>query len=328
MRARRPLLAITGALLALTLTWNAARAPAEVTILPPRADTHTPLPSATASRTVIAPTRSQTRSSSLLSATPLPLPSATSTLTPTPVSDWAWHDAGLVIAPILLYHHIAEPDEPSRYTVAPNAFRRQVERLKAWGYKPVSLAHLAEVIANGGVLPERPVVLTFDDGYDDVFENALPVMQEAGFPGVVYVIAGVVDEPQYLSQEQLLGLVEAGWEIGSHGDTHNNLRLVGKSLDAEVSGSRAALEELLSVAVQTFSFPYGLTSSAVTKLVKESGYTSAVGLGGFSRHSPKTLFYLSRIEIPGGISLKEFSALLPWGDTSQPSPTPTEAGKE
>jgi peptidoglycan/xylan/chitin deacetylase (PgdA/CDA1 family) len=233
---------------------------------------------------------------------------------------WLWSPPGEVTVPILMYHHIGQADPSSRYNVTEEAFAAQMQSLQDWGFTSISLSLLVESLKVGAHLPPRPVVITFDDGYLDVYEKAWPVMERLGFTGVVFVITGQMEIKGYLHDNHLRELASAGWEIGSHTDSHSNLRQIGVNLDVEISGSKEILESLLGVPVRSFSFPYGLTSTYVTGLVKSAGYESAVGLGGFSRHVPETQYYLSRIEVQGEFDLLEFADLLPWSGAVDPQP--------
>jgi peptidoglycan/xylan/chitin deacetylase (PgdA/CDA1 family) len=233
---------------------------------------------------------------------------------------WLWSPPGEVVIPILMYHHIGQADPSSRYNVTEEKFADQMQSLQDWGFTSISLSLLVESLQVGAHLPPRPVVITFDDGYLDVYEKAWPVMQRLGFTGVVYVITGQMEIKGYLHENHLKELASAGWEIGSHTDSHANLRQMGVNLDVEISRSKEILESLLGMPVRSFSFPYGLTSPYVTSLVKSAGYESAVGLGGFSRHVPETQYYLSRIEVQGEFDLLDFAGLLPWSGAVDPQP--------
>jgi|GEM_PF-1645379 len=233
---------------------------------------------------------------------------------------WLWSPPGEVTVPILMYHHVGQADPSSRYNVTAEAFTAQMQSLRDWGFTTISLSLLVESLQTGAHLPPRPVVISFDDGYLDVYEKAWPVMQAVGFTGVVYIITGQMEIKGYLHADHLKELVSAGWEIGSHTDSHSNLRDSGVNLAAEIDGSKDILESLLGVPVRSFSFPYGLTSPYVTGLVKSAGYQSAVGLGGLSRHVPETQYYLSRIEVQGEFDLHDLAALLPWSGAVDPQP--------
>ncbi len=250
-----------------------------------------------------------------LKITPSPLLTKTpiSTATPTATPTWVWNSAGEAIVPILLFHHIADVDPPSRYFVSVANFQKQIKTLRAWGYTSIPLSRLVQAVEEGVELPPRPVILTFDDGYMDVYDNALPVMENYGLVGVSYIIVNQLEIGGFLHVKQLKEMLDAGWEIGSHTNSHVDLRQEQVDLSAEISGSKETLENLLDVQIETFSFPYGMTTPYATQLVRD-GYQNAVGLGGFFRHVPETRYYLSRIEIQGDFDLSTFASLLPWRD--------------
>ena len=111
--------------------------------------TFTPLPTDTATAT----------------STPSPTPEPTPTITPT----WLPNQPGQVIAPILLYHHVADGYSDNRYYISISTFQQQMEALRDWGYTTVTISTIVNVLLNGGKLPARPVVLSFDDGNKDIY---------------------------------------------------------------------------------------------------------------------------------------------------------------
>jgi peptidoglycan/xylan/chitin deacetylase (PgdA/CDA1 family) len=237
---------------------------------------------------------------------------ASSTLTPqlTATRQWLYHPPGELAVPVLLYHHIAATDNPKRYTVSLENFEAQISSLYGWGYTAIPLSLLVDAVLSGAKLPPRPVVITFDDGYRDIYQYALPVMQRYGYVGTLYVIVDQIGVGGYLSARQIDQLLEQGWELGSHSQTHANLRKLTTSLEKEVAGSRETLEDLFATPVRSFSYPYGSTTPDITRLVKESGYSSAVGLGVSITHRAKNLYYLSRNEVQGTYDLITFAGLL------------------
>ena len=241
---------------------------------------------------------------------------------PSPTPEWTWNPPGEVVAPILTYHHIAKREPANRYFLAPAAFEAQMVALQQWGYTSIPLSLLVQALTEGAYLPPKPVVITFDDGYRDVYTQAFPILQRLGFTGVVYMIAGQVGVGKYMDSGELSDLAAAGWEIGSHSWTHISLRSPAAKLPREIDESRRALKKLLHVPIETFAFPYGLTSKYVTGLVKEADYQAAVGLGGSFRHTEKTRYYLSRIEVRSNYDLKRFASLLPWSG-ALPGATPS-----
>jgi peptidoglycan/xylan/chitin deacetylase (PgdA/CDA1 family) len=253
------------------------------------------------------PHTTRTATASIVS-TSLPSPETIALPYPTPIL--VYHPAGEVKVPILMYHHVADTDETARYSVSLQEFEKQISSLRSWGYTAIPISLLAQAIEQGADLPLRPVVITFDDGYRDVYQNALPVMERYGYTATVYVIVKQIGVGGYMNTKHLKELVARGWEVGSHSETHSNLRKTKTKLDDEIFNSRLALEELLSTPVLSFSYPYGSATPALLKLVQQAGYRSGVGVGSTSRHTPKSKFYLSRLEVEGSFDLVEFARLL------------------
>ena len=248
------------------------------------------------------------------SLTPLPTasPTSTPTVTPAATATWAIHPAKQVTAPILLYHHIAVKDD--RYYISPDVFRQQMETLISLGYTGITVPQLVEVLQHGGELPERPVVITFDDGDLDVYQNAYPIMQELGLVGTFFVVGTRLNSEAVISVDQLKEMTSTGWAVGCHSMTHVDLTLNHDALTYEAGNCKSLLEKEVGVPVVTFAYPYGTMDEFVAGKVAKYGYTSAVGLGTSSNHTWGTLYYLSRLEVQNTYDLATFKALLPWGD--------------
>ncbi len=239
-------------------------------------------------------------------------PTPTDTPVPTETPAYVWNPAGDVIAPILLYHHVSDEGYGNRYYGTIDDFRAQMQALSDWGYTSITVSDMVDVLINGGDLPVRPVVITFDDGNTDVYDNAFPIMQEFGFVGTFYIVANRLEARDFVDSDQLREMANAGWEIGSHSMSHLDLTLNYAYLGYEVRQSKLDLEGATGVSVTTFAYPYGLTDETVTNKVSESGYIAGMGLGRGFEHTLWSLFYLSRIEVQGGYDLSVFASLLPW----------------
>lgn len=254
--------------------------------------------------------------------TPHPTPTQTATHLPTeiptlsPSPTWELAGPGEVTVPILLYHHIGDRDPYSRYYVSPQVFEVQMRLLKEWGYQTITATELAAVILHGGRLPPRPIVITFDDGDQDVYENAFPVLQELGFVATMYVIADYLDQPNYLNVSQLKELAIAGWEIGSHSSNHYDLTLDYSLLYHELYVSRQNISNMVGVEVNTFAYPYGRIDPNVIAKTRDYGYLAGMGLGTSVLHSPYSIYYLSRQEVQSSYDLEGFTSLIPWKSPS------------
>jgi peptidoglycan/xylan/chitin deacetylase (PgdA/CDA1 family) len=178
--------------------------------------------------------------------------------------------------PILIYHHVVPDHAQGVLYVTPDGFEQQLKYLSDNGYRSVSFADLANCLECGASLPERPVILSFDDGWSNQYQYAFPLLQKYGFSGTFYVVAGYVDHQNFITSEQLKTMMAAGMVIGGHSRTHPALSGVGTArLKDEVAGSKAWLEDRLGVAIDSFAYPYGSYSSATVAAVKAAGYRTA-----------------------------------------------------
>jgi peptidoglycan/xylan/chitin deacetylase (PgdA/CDA1 family) len=248
--------------------------------------------------------------------TPLP-PTSTPTITPTPT--WEWQAAGEVTCPILLYHHIADINPPSLYYTSIKDFSDQMKLLHDLGYTAIPISLLVEAITKGVNLPPRPFVITFDDGDEDVYTNAFPIMKGYEFPGILFIVSNWLGSTNYLGVDEIKEMSSFGWEVGSHSTSHVNLQdNPGLTYD-QAAPSRVALKNALGLPIDVFAYPNGAATSFTMSKISSYGYKAAVGLeypinGKFYIQAPINLFYLSRIEIPFDETLDQFKTLLPWQD--------------
>ena len=179
--------------------------------------------------------------------------------------------------PVLMYHHVG-PLKPGPYpelTVSPRRFDRQIRWLARRGFVGIRPADWVEWLRTGKGLPAKPVLLTFDDGYADLAEYALPVLRRYGFSAVVFVVTGLSgatnawDEvnggatQRLLSAEQIGYWAAQGIDFGSHTRTHTDLTtLTADQLAQEITGSRDDLTNLLGSPVTSFAYPYGAFNPA------------------------------------------------------------------
>lgn len=185
---------------------------------------------------------------------------------------------------ILMYHNIAEvAEDPMGLCVAPARFAEQMRWLKTQGLRGVGIGTLIDAMRVGR---ERGLVgITFDDGYVSVLEAALPELLRHGFTATMFIISGrlggtnewcVGPAHPLMSAEQVGELAAVGMEVGSHAATHVRLAGIGRDqLEAEVSGSRASISELIGAPVRGFAYPYGSMDAAARRAVSDAGYDYA-----------------------------------------------------
>ncbi|HEX9014070.1 MAG TPA: polysaccharide deacetylase family protein [Anaerolineaceae bacterium] len=217
-----------------------------------------------------------------------------------------------MVAPILLYHHVNDDATGSRYTISSAVFEAHLQALQKWGYTAIPLSTMVEVLIHGGPLPERPVVITFDDGNQDIYQNAFPIMKRYGDVGTFFIVGNRVGSPGFVDANELKEMAAAGWEIGSHSWSHIDITKDHDLIYQEVAISRVRLQKTLGVAVNVFAYPFGATDPTVSQKVQDYGYRAAVGLGTSNTHTWGTLFYLSRQEVRSDYTMEAFSKLLPY----------------
>ncbi len=234
-------------------------------------------------------------------ATVTPIP-PTATITPDP--KLSQFGPGDVLIPILMYHHVS-PNANSEYAVSIDQFRRQMQWLQDEGYQTVSIADMVTAIQVGKLLPHKPIILTFDDGFMDVYENAYPLLTELGYTATMYLIEDVINEHPYVTDDVIEELINAGWELGHHSKSHAYLPGL-RNLDEEVCDSRMRLIERFNQPFDSFAYPFAAKDDKSIQVVKDCGYTSGAGNGSFTIHTEERLFFFSRREIKSYFDMQRF----------------------
>jgi peptidoglycan/xylan/chitin deacetylase (PgdA/CDA1 family) len=217
--------------------------------------------------------------------------------------------ADSVRVPILVYHQVV-PDEPgkpraiSEMFITPDAFEAQMRYLRDRGIHVVSLGALVEALQGRCTLPSPVVVLTFDDGRDNQYRYAFPILRKYGFTATFFPFTHAMDRnPRYLTWAQLREMQEAGMTIGSH--THLHVR-VDKVTDPavmhkEVTGSRDILQNRLG-AGEFLAYPFGALSAAGDSAARAAGYRAARAFSGGPWNSARDLFRLHAIPMTGSMT--------------------------
>jgi peptidoglycan/xylan/chitin deacetylase (PgdA/CDA1 family) len=205
--------------------------------------------------------------------------------------------------PILMYHVIAAPTSSAQLPelfVDPKTFDKQMEWLKSQGYQGVSLNQVYDAWFKDGELPQKPVVVSFDDGYRSQYVYARPELRKLGWPGVLSVIAGRLDQPDAeLNPAMVQRMINDGWELDSHTINHVDVsQASGSQLQDEVAGSRKMLQERFHQPVNFFCYPSGRYDGQAIQAVRDAGYLGATttdeGLA-----SKSEMYTLRRIRVDG-----------------------------
>ena len=215
--------------------------------------------------------------------------------------------------PILLYHSVS--DQPSAfiapYTVTSATFRRHLDAVAAIGATTLTVSDLLAALA-GGTLPERPVLVTFDDGYLDTLTTAAPELAERGMTSTVYVTTGVVGAKSpggdaMLTWSQVNELAGMGHEIGAHSHTHPQLDTLSvAAMRREIAGSRTLLQEGTGLPVDSFAYPHGYSDARVRRAVQKAGFSSAASVKNALSSPSDPPFALARLMLMSTTSDEEF----------------------
>lgn len=182
--------------------------------------------------------------------------------------------------PILEYHQVTNtPLDPDFevYNVPPAEFAEQLDYLQAEGYTTITLKEFMHAVRGYKQLPDKPIVLTFDDGYADNYRTMLPILEAHGMTAVVYVITNELGKPGYLTFDDLKDMERRGIEIGSHTSDHIPLTELEDTFKRrQVRESKIYLEWSGLQPICSLSYPNGAFNKEIEELLREENYLTAV----------------------------------------------------
>lgn len=186
--------------------------------------------------------------------------------------------------PIMVYHSVRPyiPDESAyqdAYDVTPELLEEELQYLHKQGYHTVTFAAVSEYFERGTPLPEKPVILSFDDGWRNQFVYAFPLLQKYGAKGTFFIFTNPIEyeKDHWMSWDEVRTLDRAGMEIGGHTKTHPILRdiMSDAALDIEIGGGKKLIEERIGHPITAFAYPFGLFNSETNAAVLRAGYHMA-----------------------------------------------------
>lgn len=206
--------------------------------------------------------------------------------------------------PILCYHQIRDfrPKDSERakdYIVPPSKFSEQMKRLADSGYKTILPEQLMAYLQYGRPLPEKPVMLHFDDADLSQFEVAKPVLDQYGFKACYFIMTVVMNKPGYMKREQIKQLSDEGHVIGSHTWDHMNVKkMEEKDWVTQVEKPSRQLAEITGKPIEYFAYPFGLWNHDVAAKLSDHGFKAAFQLSE-KRDTSLPLYTIRRIIVPG-----------------------------
>ena len=214
--------------------------------------------------------------------------------------------------PVLIYHKIDFLPSDVRIRGAftsPRRFAKQIAYLKKKEFDFYTVSELVNFYKNNGKFPPKGIALTFDDGWEDNYTNAFPVLQKFGVKATIFLVSSCIGQTSakvtpegegaraHLSQMQILEMSQYGIEFGSHSSNHKLFnRISTEEIELEVRESKSYIENLLQKECSVFAYPAGFYTEAAKKIIKNSGYNAAFSTV-YGANDDIDLYAINRVEI-------------------------------
>lgn len=226
--------------------------------------------------------------------------------------------AKTLLVPVLMYHYIRVNPNPSdkigyNLSVTPGNFNQQIDYLASHGYHTISLDELGAGLLSGAALPNKPVVITFDDGYRDAYTAAYPILKSHGLRAVSFVITGFVGGPNYLTWDMINEMKGSDvFTFESHTVKHIALAYYSNErIRQEVTDSKNTLQVHVGYPINWIAYPYGSVNGRVASIAQQTGYVGAFGTNKGTYQSTNSMFTLPRIRVGGSDTVSSFAGKLP-----------------
>ena len=199
--------------------------------------------------------------------------------------------------PVLNYHQVND-EKHSALTLHVDQFREQMEYLHNQGYNTITLAQLYDYLENGTELPNKPIVITFDDGYVDNYKNVLPILKEYNMKATLFMISDAANTPGFVSTEQMHQMEAGGFDIQGHTNHHKILTIIDPTeLPDALLGGKTSLEGILGEPIEYLAYPGGFNDMLVQYVTKQSGYKMAFTVQPGTVQPGDNLYALNRLAI-------------------------------
>jgi peptidoglycan/xylan/chitin deacetylase (PgdA/CDA1 family) len=208
-----------------------------------------------------------------------------------------------VSVPILMYHYVRDVpvnEGSATWTLDTKTFHQHLDYLDKEGYQTISLYQLDDALKNGTALPEKPIILTFDDGYSEHYEFVFPLLQRYEMTGTFFIVSNWVgnSNADSMTWEQLSEMAEAGMSIEAHTMSHPDLRNYDEeSLRAEIIPNIEMIEEHTGIRPRFFAYPYGGYDAATLAFLETSDILGAVSVQSGSQQRLDKIYELRRFNV-------------------------------
>ena len=198
------------------------------------------------------------------------------------------------------YHNIQDnPKKPSAYFISTAAFEKQIKYLKTKGYQTILPEDVYNHFINGDCLPEKPIMLSFDDTRKEHYHIVAPILEKYGYKGAFFIMTIAIGKNNYMSGEEIKSLSDRGHCIGHHTWDHQDLRkLPFKDWETQIDKPRKKLEKIIGKEVQYLAYPFGLCNEFAVQELKKRNFKGAFQLSG-KQHKNDPLLTIRRLIVPG-----------------------------
>lgn len=207
-----------------------------------------------------------------------------------------------ILLPIIMYHYVenvVDKKDTIRMSlnINPYMFEQQLKTITEAGYTSYFVRDVPSIMDGKIKAPEKSVVLTFDDGYEDFYTYALPLLKKYNVKATIYIIVDFIGRKGFLNEQEIKDIASSGLvEIGSHTLDHAYLKKAQpKYAIAQIVDSKKELESKFNIKVDTFAYPYGAFDEAAIDMVKQASYSAAVSTIPGTEQTQENLFFLYRM---------------------------------
>lgn len=217
------------------------------------------------------------------------------------------------VVPILMYHHVGVPSS-SKWrlnAVSEKSFDFQMDFIKRHGFQVITFDDLVKGIKKGQQFARNTVVIQFDDGYEDNYTYAYPILKKYGFPAIIFLISDKIGAPGFLTWEQVKEMEANNIAIGAHTRHHSYLPSVSlPQAQDEIAGSKKVIEEHVGHTIDYFCYPTGGFTQDIKALVHQAGYLAAVTTNRGKDRFNLDLYELKRVHM--NTTDDRYSGLVLW----------------
>lgn len=204
--------------------------------------------------------------------------------------------------PIITYHYVENVKDPKDtirqgLDIVPFVFDKELKAISESNYKMIFVKDIPKIVSGEIPYSSQSAALTFDDGYEDFYTDAFPLLKKYKIKATIYIVYDFIGRKGFMNEKQIKEIIDSHLvEVGGHTLDHLYLKLLSKNVVVkQVLDSKKALEEMFKIKIESFAYPYGAFNQDTINIVRSAGYTSAVSEITDINQSNTNLLYLSRI---------------------------------